>query len=141
MAYSFILLSALMVWWIFGLFASVAAGYTWLPFTSFLSSIIHFGISSWLFLTFPKSGKILSMFTGLLICAWPIIALFSSDGIDMVTSIYFLLVIVLTAIVIYNHVKSFKHSAKPKPLARLILSTIPLGLSIWYVAVAYRYFS
>src|SRR5690348_556144 len=106
-SYGFILLSALMVWWIFGLFASVAAGYTWIPFVAFLSSTIHFGISSWLFLTFPKPGKILSMLTGLLICTWPMIVLFSFDDKDTFTSIYFFVVIALTATVIYNQIKTF----------------------------------
>ena len=139
-SYSLTLLTAFMVWWIFGLFATVAASYTWLPFVAFLASTIHFGISSWVFLIFPKAGRILSIVTGLSLCTWPIGALFSSFNEDIFSLIYFLFVIGLTAALLYNHIKTFRDLRKPKPITRLILSVIPFGLFILYVATTYKYF-
>jgi hypothetical protein len=84
-----------MVWWIFGLFATVAAGYTWIPFSVFLASIIHFGISSWLFFIFPKAGKIFSILISLIMCVWPLANFFSNEGKDLFTTTYFLVVLCL----------------------------------------------
>ena len=139
LSYSLTLLSALMVWWIFGLFAVFAAGYTWVPYTAFLASVIHFGISSRLFLAFPKPGKILSFATTALMCAWPLTALFSS-GVDRITALLFLVVLVLCAMVIYNHITTFNDAKKPAPFIRLILIIAPLALFGWYVIKTYKYF-
>jgi len=113
---SLTLVSAFMVWWIFGMFASFAAGYTWLPFLAFLASIIHFGLSSWLFFSFPKTGKILSIMMALIMCAWPIGSFFSMADTDPFTALYFVVVLGLCTTVMYNHIKTFKESRKPKPL-------------------------
>jgi len=138
-SYSLTLLSALMVWWIFGLFAVFAAGYTWLPSTAFLASVIHFGISSWLFLAFPKPGKILSLATTALMCAWPVDTLFSS-GVDQITALLFLAVLVFCAAVTYNHIRTFNDQKKPATFIRFILIIVPFTLFGWYVIKTYKYF-
>jgi hypothetical protein len=139
-SYILTLVSAFMVWWIFGLFATVAAGYTWLPFIAFLGSTLHFGISSWLFLTFPKPGKILAIATTLLICAWPIGTFFSNADKDPFTASYFVVVFILCGTLIYNHVTTFKDPRKPKAITRLIMSIVPFTLFTLYVFTTYRYF-
>jgi hypothetical protein len=79
--YALTLLSAFMVYWMFGVMATVAAGDSWLPFLAFLVSVIHFGVSSWLYLNLPKVGKGLAILTALLMCIWPIAALIGSSGL------------------------------------------------------------
>jgi len=83
------IISALMVWYIFGVFAAVAAGYSWFLLAVFLAGIVQFGISSWLFLIFPKTGRKFSIIKALIMCIWPIeiILFYHHDGF---LTIYFL---------------------------------------------------
>jgi len=130
-----------MVWWVFGLFATAAAGYSWLPFSAFLASIIQFGVSSWLFLNFPKGGKVFSIVLASIMCIWPIgMIAYSIQTRDALGLIYFLVVIALCIGFIFNHIKTFKDPIRIKPSARVTLSIIPFGLFILYIITTYKYF-
>jgi hypothetical protein len=127
------LLSAFAVYWMFGLLSSVAT-YTWVPFSGFLASIFHFGISSWLFLHFPKPGKVLAFLTGTIMCIWPTIAFFGTlTQFDLFQTTIYFLPLVFSGLVFYNHIKTFKHDTRPALATRIILSVIPLGLFIAYI--------
>jgi len=140
-SYGLILFSALMVWEAFGILALVSSGYSWLPFSAFLASIIQFGVSSWLFLIFPKTGKLFSIAIALIMCVWPIrMTAYSFQTRDVIGSIYFLVVIGLCIGFIFNHIKTFKDPIRLKPSTRITLSIIPFGLFIFYVITTYKYF-
>ncbi len=109
----------------------VSAGYSWVPLLGFLASLVHFGISSWLFLNFPKVGKVFAILTATILCIWPITALWSiASQAEPFEILIYSIPVILSGLVIYNHVKTFKENLKPKKLVRIILSIIPLGISI-----------
>jgi hypothetical protein len=131
--YGLTLFSAYLVFWIYGLFLTVSAGSTWLPDSAWLASIVHFGISSWLFLFFPKTGRILAILSAIVISIWPAVALLHPGPQDgLLEILIFLIPIISSLIVIYNHIRSFKQHHKPALQTRIILSAIPLGLFIAY---------
>ena len=120
--YGMTLISAFAVFWTFGLFSTVAAGSTWVPFSGFLASILHFGISSWIFLHFQKTGKIIAILTGTIMCIWPISTFAGSlTNMSIFMSSIFALPIILTGFVIYNHLKTFNQKSKPNLTSRVLL--------------------
>jgi hypothetical protein len=114
--------------------ATVAAGYTWVPFLSFIISVFHFGLSSWLFLYFPKTGKIIAIVTATTMCIWPVLAFIGAViDIELFGVIVYLMPILFSGIVVYNHIKTFNKVTKITAATRVILSAIPFGLFVTYI--------
>ena len=112
----------------FGAMATVAAGYTWVPLSGFLASILHFSLSSWLFLHFPKPGKIIAILTGTIMCIWPVMACIdAATHLEWLGVIFFLIPIACSGLVIFNHIKTFHQDTRPALIPRIILTVIPLG--------------
>ena len=132
--YGLTLLSAFAVYWMFGLMSSVAASLTWVPFSSFIASVFHFGLSSWLFLQFPKAGKITAIITGTVMCIWPTLAFIATlTQFDWFAIIVYFLPVIFSGLVIYNHIKTFQQDTRPAIATRIILTVLPLGLFIAYI--------
>jgi hypothetical protein len=130
-----------MVWWLFGLFATVAAGYSWLPFSSFLASIIQFGITSWLFLYLPKLGKAVAILISLIMCIWPVVGFISYlNEKEPFFIIYFIIVFCLCITVIFNHFRTIREEHKPNFKTRIILSLVPFLVFMLYILTTYKYF-
>jgi hypothetical protein len=128
------LISAFAIYWMFGIMSSVAAGFTWVPFSSFLASIIQFGIGSWLFLHFPRTGKILGTAIAVILCIWPIVVLIELfTQFEALALVIYLTPVVLSVIIIFNHIRTFKQAQRPPLLTRVILSIIPFGLFVGYI--------
>lgn len=137
-AYSLTLISAFIVYWTFGVFATVSAGYTWVPFVSFLASIWHFGVSSWLFLNVPKAGKIMSMISGTMMCVWASVAFVETlADFDWFQTLLFFTPLLLTAVVFIQHIKTFRSVSRPRLIIRIILSIPPFALLILYLVYLY----
>lgn len=133
-SYVLTLISAFVVYFTFGLMSSVAAGYTWIPLVAFLTSIVHFGISSWLFLQYPKTGKIISIITATIMCLWPVTAFIGSlIEREWIGAVIYSIPILFSILLIYNHIKTFKLDTKPEVIVRLIMITVPLGFFIYYI--------
>jgi len=132
--YGLTLFSAFAVYWMFGLMSSVAAGYTWVPFSSFIASVFHFGLSSWLFLHFPKTGKVICLLTGTVMCIWPTLAFTGTlSQFDWFAATIYFLPLVFSGLVFYNHITTFKQCTRPILTTRIILTALPLGLFIAYI--------
>jgi hypothetical protein len=132
--YGMTLISAAIVFWTFGLFSSAAAGYSWVPFSSFLASILHFGLSSWLILYLQKVGRIIAVLTGITMCIWPVMAVEGTlNGGDIFMTLIFVLPVILTVFVIYNHVLTFSRADRPTLKQKLWLTLLPAGLFIAYM--------
>ena len=133
-SYALTLISAFAIYWMFGVMSSVAAGFTWVPFSSFLASVIQFGIGSWLFLHFPRTGKILATVFTSIICIWPLVVLSGLfTEFDVLALVIFLTPVLLCAVIIYNHIKTFKQPQRPPVWTRVMLSIIPFGLFVGYI--------
>ncbi len=114
--------------------SSVAAGYTWVPFSSFIASVFHFGLGSWLFLHFPRTGKIAALLTGTVMCIWPSLAFTGTlSQFDLFAMTIYFLPLVFSGLVFYNHIKTFKQDTRPALTTRVILTVPPLGLFIAYI--------
>jgi hypothetical protein len=98
-----------------------------------LASVFHFGLSSWLFLHLPKTGKIFSILTGTIMCIWPSAAFFGTliQFVCFQTTIYFL-PLAFTGVVFYNHIKTFHQNTRPNLTRRIILTALPPGLFVAY---------
>ncbi|WP_143069751.1 hypothetical protein [Hymenobacter actinosclerus] len=141
-SYALTLLSGLLVYFMFAAASSVAAGITWIPAASFVGSILHIGISSWLFLAFPKPGKITSFITTTLICFWPITACIGSMRIfDFEALIFYTLPLIISGFVIWNHLKSFQDKEKKSTKTQIVLSALPLAFLIYMFCFYYALFT
>lgn len=137
-SYSLTLIAAFIVYWTFGVFATVSAGYTRVPFVSFLASIWHFGISSWLFLNVPKVGKIMAFISGAVMCVWPSVAFVGTlADFDWFQTLLFFIPLLLTTVVFIQHIKTFRSIIRPQLVVRLILSIPPFALLVAYLAYLY----
>src|SRR5688500_16621373 len=129
--YALTLISSFAIYWMFGVMSTVAAGFTWVPFSSFLASILQFGIGSWLFLHALRIGKIIAIAIAMILCIWPFVALIELlKQFEVMTLLFYLTPVLFSAIIIFNHIKTFKQSKKPPFSTRIILSIIPFGLFI-----------
>lgn len=136
--YFLTLISSFAVYWVIGVLASVAAGFSAIVSISFLASIIHFGVSSWLFLHIPKVGRMFATVTGLLVALFPATGCVNAI-LDKDLSYLFMAVplLLFNLLVVSGHVKALKVN---KPLialpGRILLSVIPFSLSLyalWYM--------
>lgn len=135
--YTLTLLSSLSVFYTFGVFSTAAAGYTLVPFISFLASIILFGLGSWIFLHFPKPGKIVAIALLTILLIWPVSVLGNTllrDQWPFDSMMYFIPITVLAAAPLYFHIKSLNKYIRPKRITRIILTAIPLTVFLLYVA-------
>ena len=136
--YSLSLIAAFIVYWTFGVFATVSAGYTWVPLVSFIASIWHFGVSSWLFLNVPKIGKIAALISGAVMCIWPGFALVGTlTDFDWFQTLLFFLPVLMTVVVFIMHFKTFRSDSRPRLVIRLILSIPPFALLVSYLVYLY----
>jgi hypothetical protein len=134
--YSLTLFSSFVVYWCFALMSTVAAGIDWVPIVSFIASIIHFGISSWLFFIYPKTGRVLAVITALLLAIWPIIGFATSFVAgSLIESVFYLMPLLCIIFIIYSHLKNFgnEHSM-PSSIARTISIISPLSAFLYVVA-------
>jgi hypothetical protein len=141
--YGLTLFSSFLVYWGFAVMSSVAAGIEWMPILSFTASIIHFGISSWLFFIYSRAGKILSITTAALISFWPAGAFILSfaDGFHLENFIY-LIPIIGSVFIAHFHLKTFKLS-QPRPTGFITatLASPPLAILLFIAAYYIRIFA
>ena len=123
------LLAAYMVYWLFSLQSVI----TFISFLSFLAGVLHFGISSWLYYYFTKSGRILSLTTGVLLMIWPFQTVIHSL-IDKEYSLlpYYLLPIIFSIITCMWHILHLSTPASIGKVSRYIVAGIPFILFIAY---------
>lgn len=133
--YVFSLISSFMVYWTFGLMSTVAAGFTWVPLVSFIASILHFGLSSWLFLVLSKVGRVLAVLTGIFMAIWPLFSILSMSFNDnsVLEILLYLIPLLLNLFVIYNHFASFNASSRVNNFVKVWMGILPSSLFIWYV--------
>jgi hypothetical protein len=135
-AYILTLLSAYIVFFLFGTLMTVSAGPTnYLPVISFWGSVFFFGIGSWLFLHFAKAGRSLGIILALVTILWPIASVPSLiREPDLWGFIFFGTPIGMTALVIYAHIKRFNRpGVSGRMLLRFALSIVPFGIMVAYL--------
>ena len=133
-SYGISILAGLLTYFMFAVMSSVAAGITWIPTISFLGSILHVGLGSWLFLVLPKPEKITSIITTILMCIWPFAAcIYYLKYFDASALLISSLPILISGIVVWNHVKGFQNKIKPSVKTQIILSAVPLAFLIYMV--------
>ncbi|WP_215138944.1 hypothetical protein [Hymenobacter sp. ISL-91] len=126
----------------FAAMSSVAAGITWIPTISFVGSMLHIGLSSWLFLVLPKPGKITSFITTALMCSWPITAGIESIKIfDFEALIIYTLPLTISGFVIWNHLRSFHEKENQSTKTQIVLSALPLVFLVYIVYFYYILFT
>ena len=130
LSYFLTLISSYLVFWLFSLWSS----YSLVSFTSFTACVIHFGISSWLYLFLNKPGRIMSIVTGSLMIIWPLQILFQSI-IDKEYSLipYYLIPILMITWLIILHLRNFKVAAHPRLLIQIVMSIFPAVLFLVYI--------
>ena len=128
--YFFSLFAAYMVYWLFTLQLTI----TFISFLSFLASVLHFGISSWLFLFLNKSGKILGLTTGSLLMVWPVQVIVHSF-IDSEYSLlpYYLFPVVFSLVTSILLIVNLPDPAKMGKVSRYIMGSVPFVLFLIYV--------
>jgi len=133
-SYGITLFSALIVYWLFALFSSVAAGVESIPFYGFIASTLHFGLSSWLFLHFHKTGRVIAILTGCVMCILPIAAIIGGAHNESIfLFVAFTTPVILTVLLIYNHVLTYNQDPQLGKRIRIGLSLIPMGLFTAYI--------
>jgi len=103
----------------------VAAGFGLIPLISFLASLIHFGISSWIIFWDFKIGKMIGISTTILMSIWPIFGL--------VDSFIFLVLLIQCIILIYLYLKVNYNIETEKKYLRVLLTIAPLSLFCFYL--------
>jgi hypothetical protein len=113
---------------------TVAAGVESIPIISFLTSVFQFGIGSWLFLHWPRIGRWITIILGVGMLVWPLFAIpwIIQDG-NVWGYVFYGLPIILTALVVYGHIRNFKNKERPSILIRVLLTVFPCGLFISYL--------
>lgn len=124
------LLAAYMVYWLFSMLSSIG----FISFLSFVSSVLHFGVSSWLFLLLKKSGRVLSLTTGTLMIIWPI-QITVNAFVDKEYSLlpYYILPVIFTLVTSLVHVRNITKPANTGKVARILMAAVPSILFIIYV--------
>jgi len=122
-----------MIYWLFSLLSS----YGFISFLSFLASVLHFGISSWLFFFLTKSGRVLSLTTGLILIIWPVQIIINSL-IDKEYSLlpYYLLPVIFTLSTSILHILNLTKPSPMNKVSRIIMAVVPFVLFliyVWYV--------
>ena len=132
--YLLTLISSFSIYWLFGVMMTLAAGVESAPIISFLSSVLQFGLGSWMLFYWPKVGRWVSIILGILMLTWPLSAIPSiiKEG-DILGYIFYSLPIILSAFVIYGHLKDLRNNDRPKQLIRLLLTLFPGGLVLLYL--------
>lgn len=132
--YGLTLISSFTIYWLFGTMMTVAAGVESLPIISFLTSVLQFGIGSWMFLHWPRTGRWIAITFGILMLTWPLSSIpwIIREG-EILGYIFYGLPIMLSSLVIYGHVKNIRDTERPKKLIRMLLTLIPSGLFISYL--------
>lgn len=139
--YLLTLLSSMIVWYMFGVFATVAAGYSWVPVSAFVAAVIHFGISSWLFLWFPKAGRIVACLTAIALCMWPAMGLMSTIRREAFSLFFFGLPLIISIWIVYSHVKALGEPVVIKKKTKIILTAVPATLFVVYAIYLVRLFT
>ena len=89
-----------------------------------------------LFLFHPKAGRLLAVVLGVALSVWPlwefVLAISLNSDLDSALLI-FALPPLLSALVIYGHVKNWRNVERPSLKMRIALSIIPAALFICYV--------
>jgi len=133
--YFFSLIAAYMLYWLFSLNSTI----TFISFLSYLAAILHFGVSSWLFFFRNKSGRVLSITTGLILMVWPIqVVVHSIFDKEYSLIAYYLLPVILSLITSTIHIANLIHPPLIGRIARVIMAVIPSVLFlcyVWYVTV------
>ncbi len=125
-------LSLVAAFLVYGEFALLIAGPDLLPVVSICASIVHFGVSSWLFLFLPKVGRVFSILTSLLLCAWPICAVgYSIPTGDFVFFFFSILPVLFVAVVGYYHIKTFNGKSALGIAHKIGLALLPFSLSVY----------
>lgn len=132
--YGLTLFSSFAIYWLFGTMMTVAAGVESLPIVSFLTSVLQFGLGSWMFLHWPRIGRWTAIILGILMLTWPISATpwIIREG-DIWGYIFYGLPIILGSLVIYGHLKNIRDTERPNGLTRILLTLFPAGLFISYL--------
>jgi len=131
--YFFSLLAAYMVYWLFSLLSTIG----FISFLSFVASVLHFGISSWLFLFWNKAGRVGSVTTGALLMIWPIQVVVNSF-IDKEYSLlpYYLIPVIFSLITSILHIVNITKPVSVGKVSRYIMAIVPSILFliyVWYV--------
>src|SRR5688572_5281448 len=121
--YILTLISSFAIYWLFGTMMTVAAGVDSIPMISFLTSVLQFGIGSWLLFHWPKVGRWVAIILGILMLTWPIYATpwIIKEG-DIWGYFFYGLPIILSSLVIYGHLKNIRNAERPSVLTRVLLT-------------------
>jgi len=123
-----------MVYFMFGLMMTIAAGVDSAPVISFLASLIHFGISSWLFLFKNKLGRIINLFTSIALLIWPTFAFIGSVvANEAIAIIYYFVIILFVILASIVNIKSFDVKSQIESKVKFLMSAIPLLLLLIYI--------
>jgi hypothetical protein len=119
-----------MLYWLF----SLQSVLTFISFLSFLAAVLHFGISSWLFLFRNKSGRVLGITTGSLLMIWPIQVIVNSlaDG-EYSLLPYYLVPVLFSLLTSVLHIKNLSKPAMTGNISRYIMAVVPASLFLIYV--------
>ncbi len=131
--YGLILLSSFLVYWLYEMMTADTSDSSWVLNLGFLSSIFHFGISSWVFLKFARTGRVLSIISAVILCVWPLTVIFqSAAGKNFETAAVFTVPVILSCFVIRNQIKTFLSKERPDSFIRALMMIIPPGIVIAY---------
>lgn len=125
----------------FGVFSVVAAGYSWIPVTAFAGAIIHFGISSWLFLWLPRAGRITACISAVILCIWPAGAFVSTIRQELFSLLFFGIPLIFNGVVVYNHIITYRRPYVIGRRARIVMTVIPFALFLYYLVYLIRLFA
>jgi len=113
---------------------TVAAGVESVPIISFLASILQFGVGSWSFLYWPKTGRWIAIILGIAMLTWPISSIpwIIREG-DIWGYAFYGVPIILSSLVVYAHLKSINDKERPGIWTRFLLTLFPCGLFVSYL--------
>jgi hypothetical protein len=119
-----------MLYWLFTLQSVI----TFISFLSFLAAVMHFGISSWLFLFRNKSGRVLGITTGSLLMVWPIQVIVNSIA-DAEYSLlpYYLMPVLFSLLTTALHIIYLQKPAMMGKISRYLMAAVPAFLFLVYV--------
>ena len=126
-------MSSFLVYWLYEMMSTTELVHSWLMNLGLISGIFHFGISSWVFLKFARTGRVISIVSSIFLSVWPIAVISTSlREKNFESAIIFTFPIVLNGIVIRNQVKTYLSKEKPDSFIRAFMILLPLAVVIGY---------
>lgn len=138
--YGLILLSSFLVYWLYEMTTTPASDSSWILDLGFLSSVFHFGVSSWVFLKFARTGRALSIISAVAVCIWPLKVIIESlQGRNYETMGVFSIPVFLNWFVVRNQIKTYLSKERPDSFIRALMIILPPGIVIAYAIYSWNF--